>query len=343
MLNNNKYNKQIHIWLILLILLVGSIIIVGGLTRLTNSGLSIIEWELFTGIFPPLTLEEWLIYFELYQSIPQFTYVNNNMTLDEFKIIFLWEYYHRLLARFIGLFFIIPFLFFLYKKVFFKEYKNKLSLIFILILFQGVVGWYMVKSGLISNISVSHYRLSIHLFVAFIIFSSLVWIYLNFVRKVEKCFFFNLTSVKSLKLLIFLIYIQIIIGAFVSGLDAGKIYQTWPLMNNSYFPDDVIILNFKDFFNFNSHSLVQFFHRNLAYLIFLLSLYIGIKIFQKRLRYLYSSYRLFIIIIFFQMTLGILTLLLNLKIEIASLHQISSILRIYFSLNLYHRSIITKV
>jgi len=343
MLNNNKYNKQIHIWLILLIFLVGSIIIVGGLTRLTNSGLSIIEWELFTGIFPPLTLEEWLIYFELYQSIPQFTYINNNMTLDEFKIIFLWEYYHRLLARFIGLFFIIPFLFFLYKKVFFKEYKNKLSLIFILILFQGVVGWYMVKSGLISNISVSHYRLSIHLFLAFIIFSSLVWIYLNFVRKLKIFFFFNLTSVKSLKLLIFLIYIQIIIGAFVSGLDAGKIYQTWPLMNNSYFPDDVIILNLKYFFNFNIHSLVQFFHRNLAYLIFLLSLYIGIKIFQKRLRYLYSSYRLFIIIIFFQMTLGILTLLLNLKIEIASLHQISSILLIYFSLNLYHRSIITKV
>jgi cytochrome c oxidase assembly protein subunit 15 len=343
MLIIKKFNKQIHVWLISLILLVGSIIIVGGLTRLTNSGLSIIEWELFTGIFPPKTFEEWIIYFKLYQSIPQFEYVNSMMTLDEFKVIFLWEYSHRLLARFIGLFFIIPFLFFLYKKILSNEYRYKLSIIFILILLQGIVGWYMVKSGLVYNISVSHYRLSMHLFIAFIIFSSLLWMYLNFSRKKNKKFFLNHTKVSSLKLLIFLIYIQIIMGAFVSGLDAGKIYQTWPLMNNSFFPDDVVILNFKDIFNFNNHSLVQFFHRNLAYLIFLLSIYVGFKIFQKKIKYLYKSYRLLMVIIFLQITLGILTLILNLRIEIASLHQISSIFLIYFSLNLYHRSIINNV
>lgn len=336
MLIIKKFNKQIHVWLISLILLVGSIIIVGGLTRLTNSGLSIIEWELFTGIFPPVTFEEWIIYFKLYQSIPQFEYVNSMMTLDEFKVIFLWEYSHRLLARFIGLFFIIPFLFFLYKKILSNEYRYKLSIIFILILLQGIVGWYMVKSGLVYNISVSHYRLSMHLFIAFIIFSSLLWMYLNFSRKKNKKFFLNHTKVSSLKLLIFLIYIQIIMGAFVSGLDAGKIYQTWPLMNNNYFPNDTTLNNF---FNLNQPSTVQFLHRNIAYIIFFLSVYIGFNILKKKNTYQYKYFFFFFLVILTQIGLGIFVLISGVNIYLASMHQISSIFLVITVLKLYHSSI----
>jgi heme a synthase len=343
MLNNKNYNKHINIWLTGLILLVGLIILVGGLTRLTNSGLSIIEWELFEGILPPLTSEQWIVYFKSYQTIPQYEILNKNMTLSEFKVIFLWEYYHRLLARFIGLFFLIPFLFFTYKNIFQKNIIKRFVLIFFLILLQGVVGWYMVKSGLVNNISVSHYRLSMHLFLAFIIFSSLVWILFNFRLNYKKSFFFGKSNLKPIKILIFFLYLQIIIGAFVSGLDAGKIYQSWPLMNNSFFPNDVVINNLIDLFNFNNHSLVQFFHRSLAYIIFILSAYIGFFLFKKKITYLYKHYYYFISLILFQIVLGIYTLLSDLKIEIASLHQISSIFLIFFSLNLYHRSIIKNV
>jgi cytochrome c oxidase assembly protein subunit 15 len=265
MLNNKNYNTIFYIWLISLSVLVGLIIIVGGLTRLTDSGLSITEWELFRGIFPPFSVETWSKYFDAYKKIPQYTILNNNMTLDEFKYIYLWEYAHRLLARFIGLFFLIPFLFFIFMRLFEKVLIIKLLNIFILILIQGSIGWYMVKSGLVENVSVSHYRLSIHLFIAFTILSSLVWISFNFSNNERKNFLqLNLNYI-SLKLLLIFLYTQIILGAFVSGLDAGKIYQTWPLMNNSYFPDDVPLNNF---FNFNNPSVVQFIHRNIAYLIF---------------------------------------------------------------------------
>ena len=169
MLNNKNYNTIFYIWLISLSILVGLIIIVGGLTRLTDSGLSITEWELFRGIFPPFSAETWSKYFDAYKKIPQYTILNNSMTLDEFKYIYLWEYAHRLLARFIGLFFLIPFLFFIFMRLFEKVLIIKLLNIFILILIQGSIGWYMVKSGLVENVSVSHYRLSIHLFIAFTI------------------------------------------------------------------------------------------------------------------------------------------------------------------------------
>ena len=183
MLKKKNYNNIFHIWLITLILLISSIIIVGGLTRLTDSGLSITEWELLKGIFPPTNTNSWIEYFESYKQIPQFKILNSKMTLEEFKYIFLWEYAHRLLARFIGLFFLIPFLFFLFVGILKKKAIVDLGKIFILILIQGFVGWYMVVSGLLENISVSHYRLSIHLFIAFSILSSVFWLLLNYLNK----------------------------------------------------------------------------------------------------------------------------------------------------------------
>ena len=194
----------------------------------------------------------------------------------------------------------------------------------------------MVSSGLVDRVDVSHYRLAVHLFIAFIILTSLFWYYLNYLNKKKKEFFFNNSKAYSIKLLIFLIFVQIIFGAFVSGLDAGKIYQTWPLMNNSYFPNDV---NYKDYFNFDDRSVVQFIHRNLAYLIFFLILYIGYQIKKLNLSYLNKSYFYLMIFIFIQIFLGILALISNLNIVIASMHQISSIFLIILSINFYYKSI----
>ena len=338
-LAKKKYEKVFLYWLILIIALLISMIVIGGLTRLTDSGLSITKWELFKGVFWPQNLEEWQYYFFLYKEIPQFELMNPNMTLDEFKYIYFWEWFHRILGRIIGLFFLIPFIYFFYKKVFTTEYNLKFFIIFILIFFQGGVGWYMVKSGLVEDVTVSHYRLSLHLIIAFIILSSLVWILFNYFSSLNKKFFTGSKKLISIKIFILLIFLQIIFGAFVSGLDAGRIYQTWPLMNDSFFPNDVVINNFFDLFNFNDQSLVQFLHRNIAYIIFSLILFIGYEINKKKLKNLFKPYIYVLIFVFFQIVLGIFALTSNLNIYIASLHQVSSIFLIILSLNLYHRSI----
>ena len=174
---NNKLNYQLKIWMITLLSMITVIILVGGLTRLTDSGLSITTWELFVGILPPLSNEKWIDYFNLYKTIPEYNEQNFNMKFDEFKIIFWWEWIHRQLGRLIGLFVLIPIIYFTIKNglSILKEY----SLIFLLICFQGFIGWYMVSSGLVNRIDVSHYRLSLHLVTAFIILSLIFWKYLK--------------------------------------------------------------------------------------------------------------------------------------------------------------------
>ena len=255
---NDKNNNNLFLyWLSSCLVLVFFIIIVGGLTRLTNSGLSITQWELFKGILPPMNLTTWENYFSQYKNIPQYKLLNSNMNLNEFKIIFYWEYFHRLLARLIGLFFFIPLIYF--------RKKN----------------------------------------IPFLV-------------------------------LIFLIFFQIIFGAFVSGLDAGRIYQTWPLMGQSYFPNDLIINNYKSIANFSNHSLVQFYHRNLAYVIVLYVLFLGIYIYKKNLKELINPLKLLVSVLLLQIILGIFTLISDLNIYLASSHQISSVLLVFSAINLYY-------
>jgi heme a synthase len=334
--HEKKIDKLFLYWLIITLILVFFIIIIGGLTRLTNSGLSITEWELFKGILPPLNEKTWLIYFNLYKEIPQYKLLNNDMNLNDFKIIFYWEYLHRMIARIIGIFFLIPLLFFYYSKKINKFYMRICFLIFFLILFQGIVGWFMVKSGLIDNITVSHYRLAIHLIIAFIIISILFWLINNVIRE-KNILFLNFTKNNFFYLfLIFLIFIQIILGAFVSGLDAGRIYQTWPYMGSSYIPNDITFYNFEDVINFNNHSLVQFYHRNFAYLIVIYIFALSIYILKKRLVYLFKPLKFLIFFLTIQIFLGISTLLSNLDIFIASAHQISSVLLVFSAINLYY-------
>ena len=318
---NSNLNLHLKIWLLILIGLVVFIILVGGLTRLTDSGLSITTWELFVGFIPPLTNEKWDEYFDLYKMIPEFTEQNYNMTLSEFKIIFWWEWAHRQLGRLIGLVVLVPLIFFTIKNGLwvFKKY----GLIFILVCFQGFIGWYMVSSGLIDRIDVSHYRLSLHLVTAFLILSVIFWKYLKLTNLKKIYLPINLNLIKFFIILLFL---QLIIGAFVSGMDAGKIYNTWPLMGSSYFPNDSQLSEFLKLDLFDSPSIVQFIHRNLAYLIVGIYIYILFfvikdcnKLFRKPLLIVGAS-------LFLQIVLGILTILSGVKMIYASLHQINSIL-----------------
>ena len=327
-LNDKNTDKFLYYWLITMFILVSSIIIIGGLTRLTDSGLSITEWELFKGFFPPLSAYEWSYYFDLYKKIPEYKLQNFNMSLDEFKIIFWWEWFHRFLGRLIGIFFLIPLIYFTLK----MGIKKTISfhIIFILICFQGVVGWFMVSSGLVNRVDVSHFRLSLHLTTAFIILSLILWQILKLKKTNEKQNQFIKYNLPSIFL--FTIFLQIIIGAFVSGMDAGKIYNTWPLMGNNYFPDDNSFFNLFNLDALSDPSLVQFLHRNLAYIILLIFFIILYFVVNYKLLKFYSIIKILGTVLIIQIILGILTILNGAQMLIASMHQISSIALISFSI-----------
>ena len=325
-LNKNQNNKFISLWLLLITFLVALIIIVGGLTRLTDSGLSITKWNLFTGIFPPISPNDWEKSFSLYKKIPEYKLLNSSMSLEQFKIIYWWEYVHRLLGRAIGLLFLLPLVYLTIKKKLSK--KNIISFYFILLLMllQGFVGWYMVKSGLVDRTDVSQYRLSLHLTLAIIIFCILFWSYL---RNISQNNFESNVKISFYLPVIFLIILilQISLGAFVSGLDAGQIYQSWPLMNQNYFPDDSM---FNDLFSlkvFETPSLAQFLHRNVAYIMLLFFLVILFIVFNNvDLAYLRKSAILVFLFLLLQLFLGILTIIFGTQIFFASMHQLGSIM-----------------
>ena len=324
---NIHLNKQLKIWLISLLSLIILIILVGGLTRLTDSGLSITTWELFVGLIPPLNEEKWINYFELYKKIPEYSEQNFNMTLKEFKIIFWWEWGHRQLGRLIGLVVLFPMIYFTIKDGLWI--LRKYGIILFLVCLQGLIGWYMVSSGLIDRVDVSHYRLSLHLVTAFIILSIVFWRFLEL-----KNLKINQISIRlyPIKLFLFLIFIQLIVGAFVSGLDAGKVYNTWPLMGSSYFPDDSGVIEFFNIKVFDNPSIVQFIHRNLAYLIVIIYLYIFYFIFTLGNKKLLKPLILIGLALCLQVFLGIITIISGVKIIYASLHQINSILIILSTL-----------
>ena len=319
-IDNKQLKNYISFWLASMFFIISIMIVVGGLTRLTDSGLSITQWQLFSGFLPPFNDVQWQNYFNLYKKIPEFELQNYLMTLDEFKVIFWWEWIHRFLGRLIGLSFLIPLIFFSFK----ISFKNLINFyfIFFLICFQGFIGWYMVSSGLVDRVDVSHFRLSIHLLVAFLILSLIFWNYL----KLKNFTFPN----KRLNLFVpyfflLLIFIQITVGAFVSGMDAGKIYNSWPLMGSSYFPNDNSFLNLFNIKAFSDPSLVQFMHRNLAYAILGFYFIILFMIYKNKMFNLFKTIKVIGFLLIIQIVLGILTLLNGAQIFLASMHQISSI------------------
>ena len=240
-----------------------TLVLVGGATRVTDSGLSITEWEPVIGVLPPFTYDSWMIEFEKYKLIPEYTLINYQMSLSEFKVIYLWEWGHRFLARIVGLIALLPFLYFLFSKALTKSQILKSLLIITLIGIQGYIGWYMVQSGLTERVDVSQYRLATHLTMAFII------IYVSFmllfdILKLKGNYSSSFARLWSTAF-VGLIFIQIFYGGIVSGLDGGLIYPTWPLMGNAFVPLDYwsIDLGFLNFFE--NRSTIQFNHRTFAY------------------------------------------------------------------------------
>ena len=331
--NIDPYTRSIRLWLISTFLLVVIIIIVGGLTRLTDSGLSITEWELFKGVLPPLNYEKWVFYFEEYKKIPEFKSINFNMSLEEFKVIYYWEYVHRLIARLIGLFAILPliYIFFKFKKKLIKDFKY--FIIFGLVCFQGLLGWFMVKSGLINNTDVSHYRLAFHLCVALIVLSTTFWFILDsynttkFIKKINNRF---------LNIFFLLILIQIIFGVFLAGLKGGLLYNTWPDMNGNLLPSDIYTNDLYNFEIFYNPSVIQFYHRLSAYLIVVLLIILNVIFYKNKINFL--SIIILNFAVLFQIIIGILTLLTGVKIYYASLHQLGSVFVLISFLNIYYKN-----
>ena len=307
-------NKSIIIWLITCILLVYAMIILGGYTRLSHSGLSIVEWKPISGIIPPLNLADWQAEFSLYKQSPEYIKINHHISLCEFKQIFLVEYLHRVLGRIIGLMFFLPFLYFFLSKQIDKKETQYFSWIAILIALQGLIGWLMVKSGLIDQPNVSQYRLALHLVMACIILILLVWKIIPGKPSSSKYAYFSL----------FLLMLQIISGAFVAGLKAGMVYNSFPLMNGKFIPDGLMLMNPWYLNIFENIEMVQFIHRYLAMINLINLLAYCYKIFN--LNYNKKIAILLATILSLQFTLGILTLCLQAPLILALLHQALAII-----------------
>ena len=331
--NIDTYTKCIRLWLFIMIILIIFIVGVGGLTRLTDSGLSITAWELFSGILPPFSSEKWDFYFNEYKKIPEFKILNFDMTLDEFKFIFYWEWGHRVLARFIGLFSIIPLvlIFFIFKKNFL--YEKKYYLIFLLVCFQGLIGWFMVSSGLVDNTDVSHYRLALHLSIAFLILSIVFWFLLDNL-KIKKSN--DKININFLSFFLFFLIIQIVLGAFLAGLDGGLIYNTWPDMNGKFIPTDINKIDLIKLSSSDNASVIQFYHRIVAYLIIVMLIILNFIYRIKKISM--NNINILNLAIFIQVILGIITLVTGVEIKYASVHQLGSIFVLLSFLFIYYKN-----
>ena len=268
-------HTAIRVWLFFVAVLVFAMIVIGGATRLTDSGLSITEWLPLLGAIPPLSNADWLTAFEKYKQIPEYELVNKGMTLSQFQFIYWWEWSHRFFGRLIGVAFAIPLLFFWITKRIPKGYLPKLIGILALGGLQGFFGWYMVQSGLSERVDVSHYRLALHLTTAFVILAAILWVAFELHEDKSRIRLHTLSASQrwSATLLLILLFAQVVIGAFVAGLKAGLAYNTWPLMDGSFIPEDILAM-MPVYLNFiENTATVQFTHRMLAYILIALALW----------------------------------------------------------------------
>jgi cytochrome c oxidase assembly protein subunit 15 len=303
-------------------------IILGGFTRLTGSGLSITEWNVISGILPPLSHEDWLSLFSKYQEIPEFKKINFSMDVFEFKQIFWLEYLHRILGRVIGLITILGFFAFVFKKNFSLRQKLRIIFVTIFIPVQGLVGWLMVKSGLTHNVDVSHYLLALHLTMAFLLLFILARFYF-FEQNADLPKTFVTNFVKLLRFIISILFLQVIYGAFVAGLKAGLIYNQFPNMGSGLVPDEFYDNAFLSLASFDNPAIVQFIHRNLAYFLILLFTIFGFKFYQKLNSYQQTQYKLVFLIILVQIVIGVSVLLSFLNMYLAVLHQFVAAILVY--------------
>jgi heme a synthase len=319
-----KDNKIVVYWLLAGCLLIFFMVLVGGITRLTHSGLSISNYKLISGTIPPLNELEWEKAFDLYKQYPEYQKINTHFTIEDFKSIYFWEWLHRVIGRGIGLIFVLPFLYFLFKKKLTRPTIKKSVVLLFLGAFQGFLGWYMVKSGLVDRPDVSHYRLAAHLVTAFITFAYTFWVALDLIfperTKTVHAGVRNLIGI-GLVILVF----QIVWGALVAGLDAGFIHNHWPFMNESKLMHETVLIEqvpiWKNFIE--GKSGVQFMHRYLAYVVvgFILCIY-----YKTRFIPLSDNQRKGInglmAVVFIQFILGIFTLIYSVPVLLGVLHQI---------------------
>jgi cytochrome c oxidase assembly protein subunit 15 len=315
---NTTQKRIVTYWLYLGLFLVGLMIIIGGITRLTHSGLSMVEWKLIGGTIPPLNETQWQETFTKYQQFPEYKKINTGMSLSQFKAIFFWEYLHRLFGRLIGLTFIIPFFIFWIKKWLSSTQKKQLIVLLGLGALQGFLGWFMVKSGLVDIPAVSHYRLAAHLLTAFTLMCYIYWLTLSFnnIKKQPNQIINRLS-----RWLIGVLVIQIIYGAFVAGLDAGSLLELKESVFKNIFGYSLRGQN--DFSLLNNGFDIQAFHRLFAWVVFAISIIIYNK---SKNTILQTTGILVFGLVITQISLGIATLLLRVQIHVATTHQFIAIL-----------------
>lgn len=317
-------NKSVIIWLLSGCFLVFVMVVVGGITRLTNSGLSMTDWHLVTDTFPPLTEAAWQQAFDAYKQFPEYKLINahNNFQLADYKFIYFWEWFHRFIGRILGFVFIIPFVYFLIKKKLGAATLKKCGILLAMGAFQGFLGWFMVKSGLINNPDVSHFRLSLHLTFAFITFAYTLWVALDLIYPNKNEVIVPLKKIARIALTFLLL--QIIYGGFVAGLDAGFIHNHWPLMSDGqFFHESIFVEKDSWLLRFTEgKSGVQFIHRTIAYIVVGLILFL----FFKSKKYSLSNEQknglnVLVLIVFLQFLLGVLTLLYSVPLWLGVTHQ----------------------
>lgn len=320
-----KDNRKVFYWLLVGCLLIFIMVIVGGITRLTHSGLSISNYKLISGTIPPLNEVEWQRTFELYKLYPEYEKLNYDFSLQDFKDIFFWEWLHRVIGRSIGVVFIIPFLYFLLRKQLSRSTIKKCLILLCLGGFQGFLGWYMVKSGLIDRPDVSHYRLAIHLTAAFVAFAYTLWVALDIWYPIKKEIQKKFRDLIRLGLTLLLL--QIIWGAFVAGLDAGWIHNHWPLMNDGkWIHETVTIEQYPVWKNFvEGKSGVQFVHRYLAYIVVAIIVVIWFKARKMTLTTTQKNgVNILVGLVLLQFVLGIFTLILQVPVWLGVMHQVAA-------------------
>jgi heme a synthase len=326
-MDRNKSTRPVVIWLIAGAVLVAAMVVIGGVTRLTNSGLSMVEWKLIMGAVPPLSTQEWQATFDKYQQFPEYQQINKDYTLADFKSIFWWEYLHRLLGRLIGIVFLVPFIVFWVKGYFSRKWLWQLVILFVLGGFQGFLGWFMVKSGLVNNPDVSHFRLAAHLLAALLLFSYIIWLIIDIVNPAKSLIRIK-TYNKILQILFFIVIIQIIYGAFVAGLNAGLFYPTFPKMGGEWMPESISNTYAAAGFIslFNDIATVQFIHRWLGMSILLMVVGIFYTYYPSLLTTGKKRLQLLLGAVLLQVLLGILTLLYAVPLMLAIAHQFTALL-----------------
>lgn len=320
-----KDNKSVIIWLLSGCVLVFVMVVVGGITRLTNSGLSMTDWHLITDTLPPLSETKWQEAFEQYKQFPEYQKINayNNFTLSDYKFIYFWEWFHRLIGRLIGIVFIIPFVYFLIRKKIDKPTLQKCYVLLGMGALQGFFGWFMVKSGLVDNPDVSHFRLALHLTFAFITFAYTLWVALDLIYAERNAVIVPLRKMARFALAFLLL--QIIYGGFVAGLNAGLIHNHWPMMSEGQFIHDSVFVEKSNLFlSFTEgKSGVQFVHRTMAYLVVGMILFLFFKSKKYNLNVPQKNgLNALVVIVFLQFALGVFTLLYSVPIWLGLTHQV---------------------